>query len=181
MVKFYFKTGKQKSRSVRFSERSDSSEGIIVHEVQSTGNLRRLQSWNSYLTENNTSGRRPPRNSNSDSSLSSSKINVTMAASSISPGKNQVFRVSPDQHLSGGSPDSDISTEFAMGRGVSSQYLVSVTQENYLQSEMKFVTKEIGKVRDILNDKVWFTSRYFEWQGMIYRYGTVDTCYFEEL
>ena len=87
---------------------------------------------------------------------------TTTAASSISPGKNQVFRISPEQHLSGGSPDSDVSSEFALSRGPSlSQYTVPVTQESYLQNEMKFVSKELEKVRDSLNDKVRIHAFYF--------------------
>ena len=162
VVVVVFFIGKQKSRSVRFSERSDSNEGIIVHEVQSANNLRRLLSWNSNLTTT-TDNNKIPRNSESDSSLSSTKMigaaknttTTTTVASSISPGKNQVFRISPEQHLSGGSPDSDVSSEFALSRGPSlSQYTVPVTQESYLQNEMKFVSKELEKVRDSLNDKV---------------------------
>lgn len=133
---------------MRFNERSDSNEGIVVHGIHGSGiHLRRLPSWNSYLTE--IPAGKPIRGSESDSSLLTTRLINTNV--SVSPGKNQVFRISPEQHLSGGgSPDSDISSDF----GSRTHYLMPMPQENYLQNEMKFVSQEIGKVRDQLNDKV---------------------------
>ena len=137
---------RQKSR-VRFSGHSDTQENGTVHEVQSAGSLRRLPSWNSNLVEMGSQSVNSIRSSESDSSLST--IN---RLTNNSPGKNvhSVFRVSPDQHLSGGSPDSDVSSEITMRISNS----LASTQDNYLQNEIKFVNKEILRVRDSLNNKV---------------------------
>ena len=146
---------KPKSR-VRFSDTSESNENVF-HEVHSAGALRRLPSWNSNLVEaqhqsvGNVTKTSSLRGSESDSSLTSAKI-----VSSVSPGKAAVFRVSPDQHLSGGSPDSDASSEM-MSR-ISNPTSISSTQENYIQNELKFVNKELARVRDNLSDKVILIS-----------------------
>ena len=58
--------------------------------------------------------------------------------------------MSPDQHLSGGSPDSDASTETVTKLTA----LSNSTQETFFINEMRFVNQEIARVRNNLTEKV---------------------------
>lgn len=114
--------------------------------MHSAGTLRRLPSWNAALND----AAQPAamlRSAGSDTSVSSAK---NVISPRFSPSKSNLFKMSPDQRLSGGSPDSDASTETITKR----LSLPNTTQETYFINELKFVNQEILRVRDNLNQKV---------------------------
>lgn len=102
-----------------------------------------MPSWNAALSEQSGNNL---RSTESDTGLSTRNT----ISPRFSPGKSNVFKISPDQHLSGGSPDSDASSETITKR----MSLPTTTQETYFINEVKFVNQEILRVRDHLTNKV---------------------------